>query len=256
MTPTIVVVPVRDEIDVTRDFLAAISGEAFDRLVVLDNESAAPTQRLLRAAALVDPRVTVMRRPGGIYELWNAGFDEALGRLDAANVLVTNNDVSLPPGGVAMLAGALRSREDLWVVYPDYDWPWARGPLVRGLRFTEGVLGDGGMFGACFMLAAERIPWTPLVSDPAYEWWFGDNHLAREIKERGGRQARLSGLPVRHENEATARHHPELGSMKMRDRRRWIESQRRRAEPNRPVRRVVPGTRVWSPRGRRRDLDG
>jgi len=86
------------------------------------------------------------------------------------------------------------------------------------------VLSDGGMFGACFMLAGHRIPWRPLVTDLTYEWWYGDNHLAEEIEQHGGKQYRVEGLPVQHVNEGTASTlDPSiLYGMKYRDRHRWI----------------------------------
>jgi hypothetical protein len=254
MTPTIVVVPVRDAIHHTRAFLEMIEEQAVEQVIVLDNGSRRPTRDLLRK----HPVAHRLDAAGlGIYDMWNIGFGTALAlaRGEPVNVLMTNNDVLLPAGGVAALGRAVRSRADLWAVYPDYNCAWDLAARRWTLRYSEGVLGDGGLFGACFMLAGERIPWKPLVNDVSYEWWFGDNHLAREIRDRGGRQARLVGLPVAHVNEGTAREHPELAAMKARDRRRWIESERRRSTPAasaRPARRVVPGTRVWHPRGARR----
>lgn len=247
--PTVVVVPVRDAIHHTRAFLDCMEEQRVDRVIVLDNGSRRPTRDLLRARGVERVDAAGM----GIYEMWDRGFAMATRARDA-NVLISNNDVLLPPGGVETLADALRGRDDLWVVYPDYDWPWSK-PLARGIRYTEGVLGDGGMFGACFMLRGSAILWRPLVSDRAYEWWYGDNHLAREIRERGGRQARVVGLPVAHVNEGTARHHRELAGMKQRDRKRWLDSERRRAPARRSERKHVPGTRVWSPGGSKPPLD-
>lgn len=247
MIPTIVVVPVRDAIEHTRAFLGCMREQAVDSILVLDNGSKRPTRELI--AAHGDRFVERVDARGlGIYEMWNLGFGLASAG-GAANVLMSNNDVLLPDGGVEALSTALRAVDGVWATYPDYDWPWARGYVPRGIRYTEGVLGDGGLFGACFMLRGEAIPWEPLVSDPAYEWWFGDNHLARQIREEGGRQARVVGLPVAHVNEGTARHHRELAGMKQRDRSRWIESERRRAPDRRAPRKHVPGTRVWRPGG-------
>lgn len=248
-----VIVPVLDEPKLTQRFLDCMVEQEFDALVVLDNGSAQPTRRVLSAARKRDPRVSTERLPAlSIYALWNRGYHDAVAA-GASSVLVCNNDVVLPPGAVAILEEQLRGRDDLWATYPDYDWPWSQGVKPRGVRYGTGVMREGGLYGPAFLLAADRIPWTPLVTDDAYEWWYGDNHLARQIEEEGGRHARVTGLPVIHDNEGTARHFPDLEAAKHRDRRRWALSQRRRLPTSMHRRRVVPGTRVWSPGGSTRD---
>lgn len=259
MSETVCIVPVRDQPDLTRRFLDCVLEQALDRIIVLDNGSLKETRRIL-AGYVANHGIGVLERPGlGIYDLWNDGLEAAerapqsAEMLEGLNLLVCNNDVVLPAGAVAELAVALRSRRDLWAVYPDDRAPWPDGFTRRGsVRLGTGVARDGGLYGPCFMLAVDRIPWRPLITDSAYEWWFGDNHLAREIEETGGKHGRLIGLPVLHDNEGTARHHPETLQMRNRDRQRWMQSQRsRRSGPER--RRVVPGTKVWAPGGRRLD---
>jgi GT2 family glycosyltransferase len=258
-----VVCPVRDRIDLTRTFLANLDLSSDWRcLFVLDNGSGPKTQALLETTRQDwgARRVAVERRPDeSIYELWNAGVDRArrqasAQRVKAWHVLVTNNDVELPASAIAELSRALDEDERRWISYPDYDAAMVDEPVVTGYRETTGVLGDGGMFGACFMVAGHRIPWIAegLISDLGYEWWFGDNHLAREVELAGGRQVRVEGLPVHHVNEGTAMHHPELTAAKARDRARWIASNAKRRQVDRPRRRQVPGTIVWSPGGAQR----
>lgn len=250
-----VIVPVLDEPKLTRRFLDCMLEQEFDSLLVLDNGSEAATRKVIREARKRDERVTAISLPSlSIYELWNRGYHDVVAA-GAASVLVCNNDVVVPAGAVAILEEQLRARPELFAVYPDYDWPWSQGVAVRGVRLGHGVMREGGLYGPAFLLAADRIPWTPLVSDTQYEWWFGDNHLARQIEEEGGAHARVCGLPVLHDNEGTARHFPELEAAKHRDRRRWALSQRRRAPSSMHRRRVVPGTRVWSPGGARRDRE-
>lgn len=261
MTRVDVIVPVRDRVELTRSFLAnlALSSD-WRTLFVLDNGSGPATQKLLETTRQEwgARKVTVEHRAGqSIYELWNAGVDRArrqasAQRVKAWHVLVTNNDVELPASAIAELSRALDDDEHRWIAYPDYSEPMVDEPVVRGYRDTKGVLDSGGMFGACFMIAGHRIPWIAdgLISDLGYEWWFGDNHLAREVELAGGRQTRVVGLPVHHVNEGTARHHPELTLAKARDRSRWIAATSKRRD--RPVRRQVPGTIVWSPQGARR----
>jgi hypothetical protein len=258
---TFVICPVRDQPALTEALLRSLEdAPGWDRLTLLDNGSRKPTRDLL--AAWTGKRIEVVATGGlSIYEQWNLGFERCrrAARGKPFNVLVTNNDVELPVPAVAELARALETREDAGVAYPDYDWPMGHGMKVRGYRVTTGVLGDGGMIGACFMLAGDRLPWvTPdvgLVTDLGYGWWFGDNHLAQTIADAGLVQLRCVGLPLHHVNEGTARHHPELERQKARDRARWQGSQRVRGETTaRRPRRHVPGTIVWSPGGSRRDV--
>lgn len=261
---TFVICPVRDQPDLTRAFLANMLEASADwsRVTILDNGSREPTRALL---ATYDRRKIETVATGGltIYEQWNLGFERCrrAARGKPFNVLVTNNDVELPASAIRELSRALAQNAKAGVAYPDYDWPMGRGAKVRAYRETTGVLGDGGMIGACFMLAGERLPWVAgegrglgrLVTDTGYVWWFGDNHLAQEIADAGLVQLRCVGLPLHHLNEGTARHHPELERQKARDRARWQNAQRIRGEgAGRRARRHVPGTIVWAPGGRRR----
>lgn len=254
---TVAIVPVRDQPDLTERFLECMRGQALTDLYVLDNGSGRATVKVLEQAMTRNARLDVIYLPElGIYQLWNAGLEQAeRDTTGEVNLLVCNNDVQLLPGSVEALSGALRSRRDLWCVYPDDRWQWQHGLRAgRGVKLGTGVAREGGLYGPCFMIAADRIPWRPLVSDTTYEWWYGDNHLARQIEEAGGRHARVLGVPVLHDNEGTARHHPETQKMRERDRRRWIASQRGRM-PGPHRRRMPPGTKVWAPGGKRIDKE-
>lgn len=265
---TQIICPVRDRPELTRAFLDSVhASEGWVRLTILDNGSGPATSRLLAAQRQRYGRTLEVVQTGGltIYQQWNLGFERArrAARGREFNVLVTNNDVELPPSAIVELAKALELHPTAGVAYPDYDWPMGRGAKVRGYRETTGVLGDGGMIGACFMLAGDRLPWigapigdpggeAELITDTGYGWWFGDNHLARDIAAAGLTQLRCVGLPMHHVNEGTARHHPELERQKHHDRQRWQNSQRVRGETTRRTRKHVPGTIVWAPGGRRR----
>jgi glycosyltransferase involved in cell wall biosynthesis len=228
-----VVVPVKNQWLHTETLLRCLRDEPC-RVLVIDNGSTDNTGSYLRGMQRRPAwrgRLSWTRQPGStIYSMWNHGFDWAYRqRIDGAwYVLMTNNDVVLPPGALDALRRPLRDQPDAWVSYPDYDAEWRVPPLIDAgaplWRETRGVLSDGGMFGACFMLAGHRIPWRPLVTDLTYEWWYGDNHLAEEIEQHGGKQYRVVGLPVQHVNEATASTlDPSiLYGMKYRDRHRWI----------------------------------
>lgn len=224
---TFAVVPVLNEWELTAGLIACIAPHV-DDLCVLDNGSTDGTQSNVRRMALSGSgRVHLsLQRGRSIYEMWNAGFDRAKRRGGkACRVLITNNDILLPPFGVEAMRSALTYDQEAIAAYPDYDVDRLDAPMWSGeTRRTNGVLGDGGLFGACFMLAAERVSWSPLITDLSYEWWYGDNHLAECIAQAGGHQVRCVGLPVRHLNEGTARNvdQAELYARKLRDRGRWM----------------------------------
>jgi hypothetical protein len=250
----VVIVPVRDQPGITRRFLDCMRWQEFDELLILDNGCQKPTARVIDKALAEDPRLSVLDFKGlGIYEMWNQGFEHAqFGYREPVNVLISNNDVVLPRGGVRLLAETLEKHDDYWILYPDQDAAWKDEPVIAGTLQGRGVAAQGGLYGPCFMVASARLPWRPLITDPGYEWWFGDNHLARQVEEARGLHGRALGLAVQHENEGTARHHPETQGMRNRDRRRWFASQRGRPRlGSGSTRRTVPGTRVWAPGGKR-----
>lgn len=247
---TFVICPVRNEWDTTRDMLASLDAAEVDDVLIMDHGSTDGTARHIRSwqrnvgrwAAHFPLGAKIHRQAfdpaqHSIYDMWNAGFERArkiagheladvrrAGRYVPFYVLVTNNDVVLPKGALPLLRRQLEQDTDCWVAYPDYDAPWVAAPDWSSIssRYTRGVLSDGGMSGSCFMLAGHRIPWSPLITDTSYHWWYGDNHLAECIEQAGGRQARVAGLPIRHYNEGTARYYPELEARKYADRQLWI----------------------------------
>lgn len=243
MIPTYCIVPVKNEWrNLTERLLGELLWEDVARVIVLDNGSTDSTaagvawlQRNHRRA-LDGPAFTRLDATGiGIYQMWDDGFRHAArfarkAGVEQWNALFLNNDVSLAQGAVSEMARVLRVYPGAMAAYPDYDAPWGGADherpdadtLMMDSRETRGVFGDGGMFGPCFMLAGERITWEPLITDASYRWWYGDNHLAECIEQEGGKQVRVVGLPIRHENEGTAQHYPELYDVKLRDRGLWV----------------------------------
>jgi glycosyltransferase involved in cell wall biosynthesis len=199
-------------------------------VLIIDNGSTDQTISRVRSMQHGDWRgglLWTQRPDDSVYQMWNHGFDWARkqARSGAWHVLITNNDIVLPRGALVAMRAALAPLDN-WIAYPDYDALWRDDvtdtPL--GQHETYGVLSDGGMLGACFMIAGHRIPWRPLITDLTYEWWYGDNHLAEEVEQHGGKQIRVVGLPVQHVNEATAGllEPTKLYGMKFRDRQRWV----------------------------------
>jgi glycosyltransferase involved in cell wall biosynthesis len=225
-----VIVPVKNQWQHTSSLLNCLRQEPC-QVLVMDNGSTDDTTRCLRIVQRQNHYWQgrlhwTTKRQLSVYELWNYGFQWARTQRDEARwyVLITNNDILLPPGALSAMRAALEPLDN-WIAYPDYDAPWSPQRVPGGdWRETRGVLSDGGMFGACFMVAGHRIPWRPLITDTTYEWWYGDNHLAEEVEQHGGKQIRVVGLPVQHVNEATASlmQPTELYGMKFRDRQRWI----------------------------------
>lgn len=120
------------------------------------------------------PGVIVVEDPApdrNISRWWNLGLDRLvqLGLMEW-NALVLNDDTVLEPGAVRRLAEALR-RHKAALAYP-------------GL--TEHLLTEPGpeqrITGWCFMLRGEG----GLRADESMAWWYSDNSLDWEARQRGG----------------------------------------------------------------------
>lgn len=251
--PVHVVVPVRDQLAYTRGLLDCLALQTLApvRVHVLDNGSSSGSRRGLEKLTGEPYGFPVrVEEAGGltIYECWNRGFWAARRAHSDARVLIVNNDILLAPHALEAMSAALKADAERVAAYPDYSVPWDDTPRsvppVPSCKETRGVWGSDGMSGWCFMLAAERVTWRPLVDDLSYEWWYGDNHLARSIEEHGGRQVRVLGLSQWHAGSATARH-LDLNEATHRDRDRWRASEKLREltpTPRAPGRN--PGPRV------------
>lgn len=230
--PTYVIVPVRDQPEVTDQFLRQMEGEEHAGLIVLDNMSDDPdTLPVLDAAEDRDPRVRVVRMEGGIYHLWNTGW--SLAATMAAhqhaldwNLLVANNDVRFLPGTLATLAAALRRKHHRYgMVCPDYRLPtdggW--GPEPFAVEEVKGTYRHGGIAGWFFMVRGElRRLGLPRI-DERFGWWCGDDDLAFSIERFGYKLGRVAGVPLDHLGEATASSRPDLHDQKHRDMQLCIE---------------------------------
>lgn len=216
---TQIVIPVRDQLQYTESIVEQLKYmDGWDHCWIFDNGSGPDTQEYLSRLHYKFPRFTaVPARYKTIYEMWDWGFTTA--RL-SDHVFFLNNDVTLYPDTIYQLNKALESSDDIWLAYPDYN---ADTPMLHtcNYRTTKGTYRHGGMSGYCFMIKTKKITWKPLI-DLDFKWWCGDDDLAFNIEEHGGRQVRVIGLPIEHVNEGTARHH-DLGAQKGADLKRCIE---------------------------------
>ena len=151
-----------------------------------------------------------------IYRMWNAGVEKAR-IIGAGEVAILNDDVTLLPGSLPLMAQALRSDPFAAVVYPDVNAAWSL-PATWSLEATRGTWGAGGMTGFCFMFrTALRQPF-----DEAYHWWYGDDAFEDEVRRTGLRVCRVVGLPIRHVgNGSASKRWAELAPLIEQDRARW-----------------------------------
>jgi GT2 family glycosyltransferase len=152
-----------------------------------------------------------------IYRMWNAGVAIAS---DAGLVAVLNDDITILPGTLPLMAEALADPA-IGIVYPDVRADLSSGLPSRPIRLeaTTGSWGAGGMTGFCFMF---RSPAFWPVFDEAYSWWYGDDDFEERVRGAGRAVARVVGLPIGHAaNGSAGRVMDELGPLIVADRTLW-----------------------------------
>src|SRR5947209_3536127 len=125
MVANFVVIPVKDRHQLTAELLATLGQDdgAYETILLFDNDSDQPVRhtKLLSVA----PRTELIEQSGlgVIYRIWNQGANIAAGRTRGAshNVIFLNNDIIVEPDFLRRLTQALRSANDLAIVYPNYD---------------------------------------------------------------------------------------------------------------------------------------
>lgn len=179
-----------------------------------------PLLELLRADG-VEPVVMADIGPHApdwsLYRIWNNGVKYAIENVHADYVCVMNDDVTILPGTLLLMAEALEHRPDVGVVYPD---DGNRGVGVPILTPTVGTWGAGAMTGFCFMFRADLgIPF-----DEQYQLWYGDDAFEEAVRAKGLLVCRIDGLPIDHSPMgSTRRVDDELTH-------RWIANDRKRWE--------------------------
>lgn len=155
---------------------------------------------------------------GSFYSLWNQLWEyakysvgEATILYEPSNLVLLNDDIRIPKNFVERLCGALRSRDDAWLTYPDYMLAVEHdGNVPFSLTPTLGTYRQGGWWGCAGALRAELLndPLPPI--DENFVIWAGDDDLVHQIHLHGGKTYRVEGLALEHAASTTFAKHPEL----------------------------------------------
>jgi GT2 family glycosyltransferase len=157
--------------------------------------------------------------PGAtIHEMWNAGLVEAARAAGGRphNVAVLNNDLEVHPGFLATLAEGLRSSDDNWIAYPN--WQGLDIP-VRVAVPVDRTAGQS-MSGWAFMVRGE----VGLRFDEQFQWWYGDDDIQRQAEKAGGRVVCVGGVTCTHlEPGRSTDESPELRARARADMERFVK---------------------------------
>jgi GT2 family glycosyltransferase len=209
--PVHIVIPVRDNLDVTAALVEQIEKErGWETCWILDNGSVDNTPLYLKGLEDEDPRFRAVKCHGGVYDCWDMGVRLAMEE-GASLVCILNNDVVLAKGTFTHLAGPFGNPR-VAITYPNYDLALEAGCGAVGVRHTHGTFRHGGMSGFAFMIRTIMLDWLdqePLI-DPRFKWWYGDDDLAFRLEAAGWLQTRVLGLPIEHTGGATTALHPEV----------------------------------------------
>lgn len=212
------VIPTRDRHDLLADCINSVVDQV-DSVLVIDNLSDPP----------IDPEpwhgnvgvVSLPLDPPNISTLWNVGLslaDAQAHRIGAArwDIAVLNSDVVVLPGWVETLSQAMRATTAV-LAYPDQ-----HGGTQQILHTkAEPIDLRQRITGYAYMLRGE----TGLRLDEDLAWWYGDDDLDWQARERGGALL-VPGLAVEHRAPNVSTHErPELLEQTGRDRetfqRKW-----------------------------------
>lgn len=203
------VIPARDRHDMLADCIRSVIDQV-DRVIVVDNLSSPPID--------VEPWHGKVRcvwaplDPPNISTLWNIGItlaDAARGDVAQWDIAVLNSDVTVPAGWIDSLSTAMRSTTAV-LAYPDQHGGRQQilhtkaGPVDLRTRIT----------GYAYMLRGE----AGLRLDESMAWWYSDDTLDWEARERGGALL-VPGIPVEHRcPNISTNERPELQAQAGRDR--------------------------------------
>lgn len=205
------VIPARDRHDMLADCINSVVDQV-DRVIVIDNLSNPPIEpepwdgKVAVAALPIDPP--------NISTLWNVGLalaDAAAHRAGAAawDIAVLNSDVIVPAGWFGALSVAMRSTTAV-LAYPDQHGGQRQILHTR----AEPIDLRQRITGYAYMLRGE----AGLRLDESMAWWFSDDSLDWEAREKGGALL-VPGIPVEHRcPNVSTNERPELAEQTGRDR--------------------------------------
>jgi hypothetical protein len=150
-----------------------------------------------------------------IYRMWNAG----VGMSSGDYIAILNDDITILPGTLPMMASILEAQPRLGIVYPDQHAPLEGGlPEKVQIQLTEGSARVGGMTGFCFMFRRGLM----IPFDERFNWWFGDDQFEHDVRAEGLQVGRVNGLPLSHQQSTSAeRRKDELGPLIRADQQLW-----------------------------------
>lgn len=205
------VIPARDRHDMLADCINSVVDQV-DRVIVIDNLSNPPIEpepwdgKVAVAALPIDPP--------NISTLWNVGLalaDAAAHRAGAAawDIAVLNSDVIVPAGWFGALSVAMRATTAV-LAYPDQHGGQRQILHTR----AEPIDLRQRITGYAYMLRGE----AGLRLDESMAWWFSDDSLDWEAREKGGALL-VPGIPVEHRcPNVSTNERPELAEQTGRDR--------------------------------------
>lgn len=181
-----VVIPVKDELDLTRALMSQLRSQGgYSEILLFDNGSADPAMREWLESQDVAEVFDASDCPGGISQMWNAGIAEAITRhRGLADVVFLNNDIRVGPQFLQRLVAGLR-RSGAQAVSGAYDGRPGHGVLPLHGICANRYDGTGGLAGFAFALSAEWLA-GGFRFDEEMAWWFSDNDLCLSIERAGG----------------------------------------------------------------------
>jgi hypothetical protein len=212
------VIPTRNRHDLLADCINSVVDQV-DRVIVIDNLSEPP----------IDPGpwhgkvgvVSLPIDPPNISTLWNVGLslaDAQAHRCGAErwDIAVLNSDVVVPAGWVEILSAAMRSTTAV-LAYPDQHGGARQVLHTR----AEPIDLRQRITGYAYLLRGE----AGLRLDESMAWWFSDDSLDWEAREKGGALL-VPGIAVEHRcPNGSMYERPELQEQAGRDRetfaRKW-----------------------------------
>jgi hypothetical protein len=192
--PTVVVIPVKNRLDLTKQLLTQLKEQGgYDEILVYDNGSTDGTMDYLASQNIA----TGYDASGAnIYSLWNDGIKEAQ-RISGGpcNVAVLNNDLILGEDFLETMAEGLRSAPPACIaVCGNYDGRKVNGKVQR----VTSTFKDGGFGGFAFMVKGEMVGSQIPYFDEKYTWYFGDDDFVHNVERAGGYVGLCAGARVDH----------------------------------------------------------